>query len=128
MDKLVRGDFVGEASDNQIILNSALQMTPGEVGSVTSLIATATRMLGLPALPENIDHHPFKITFTEEGTCKLSRSDAPGEVDFEFEKSDDLIILLNDLIEVARDAQKLRPSPRGTGYQPRIRGDVIEGG
>ncbi len=128
MDKLVRGNLVGEASDSQVILNGVLQMTPGEIGAVTALIATAVRMLGLPALPEHIDNSPFRISFTEEGTCKLSRSNSPGEVDFEFEDSDDLIILLNDLIEMARDAQRLRPSPRGTGFEPRMRGDIIEGG
>ena len=99
-------------SPNEIIIGKFTYL-PGQAAKITALIGFAGNMSNLKALPPQIEDTPFVIEFTEDGSLKLHSGNKDFCVPFKFEDTDDLIVLINNMVQVSIDSHTLRPHARG---------------
>jgi hypothetical protein len=113
---------------SETITIDGLVIAPAEADSLKSAVSFAGGMREFNPLPPKIDFEQFHVHFHEDGTLVVTRATGPGEIRLDFNRVDELILLVNQCLAISIDQKKLSPSPRCVGDPGfHTAGDVIEG-
>jgi len=103
-------------------------IAPAEADALKSAVSFAGGMRDFPALPPQINYEQFTVRFFEDGTLVVARATGQGEIRFDFDQVDELMLAINQILGVSIDLKRLSPSPRCVGDPGfNTSGDVIEG-
>ena len=113
---------------SELITIDGLTIAPGEADALKAAVSFAGGMRDFPGLPPKIDYEQFTVHFHEDGTLVVNRASGPGEIRFDFNSVDELVLVITNCIGISVDKKRLDPSPRAVGDPGfNTAGDVIEG-
>jgi hypothetical protein len=114
---------------SEVITIDGLTIAPGEAATLKAAVSFAGGMRDFVPLPPKIDFEQFTVHFHEDGTLVVNRATGPGEIRFNFNTVDDLVLVITRCLDSSIDKKRLDPSPRAVGDPGfNTSGDVIEGG
>jgi hypothetical protein len=114
---------------SELITIDGLTIAPAEADHLKSAVSFAGGMRDFPGLPPKIDYEQFHVHFHEDGTLVVTRAVGQGgDIRFNFDRVDELVLVINQALGISIDKKKLSPSPRCVGDPGfHASGDIIEG-
>jgi hypothetical protein len=121
-----KGRFTFGITNREINIDG-FTFAPGESDRVKQLLGIAGNMAKFEALPPEIKSTPFQVSFGEEGTHTLHKTEKPKGVEFSFGEVDELIKAITMAFDISVDLTKINPVATPGAVYGEGMGDVYEG-
>jgi len=124
---MAKFEFSKRTTSERIFIND-LEITPAEADDLKAAVSFAGGMRKFPGLPPQINYGRFVVKFLEDNTLLVFRAGSPGELVFDWDTVDELILAITSAANISINKKILSPAPRAVGSIALFNsGDVIEG-
>ena len=113
---------------SELLTINGFSFSPAEAETFKNAVSFAGGMRNFPALPPKIEFGVFAVHFNEDGTLVATAANRPGEIRFDFDTVDRLVLAIDSALGISTDLKILRPTPRPAGGLDMFNnGDIFEG-